>query len=229
MIGIALSYALAYYMRMPTNTTENLQLHRLAVLTSIDVVDSVRQADLDRATPCEGWNLLNLLAHMTIQHHGFAAAARGFGADMETWRVESVVDAVKAAPARAYSEAAHDVLEAFAADGVANAQFALPEFGEGAVFPGDMAMGFHFVDYVVHGWDVAASLGVPYELPGEVIAAVLPLALAVPDGDIRSGAGLPFARAIEGAEGDGLERILRHLGRRPNWRQRNSTAAVGEL
>ena len=100
-----------------------------------------------------------------------------------------MVDAVRADPGRAYSEAARDVLDAFAADGTADAPFALPEFGEGAVFPGAMAMGFHFVDYVVHGWDVAASLGVPYELPAEVVAAVLPLALAVPDGDFRTGAG----------------------------------------
>lgn len=66
------------------------------------------------------------------------------------------------------------MLDAFAADGTPEAQFALPEFGEGAMFPGEMAMGFHFVDYVVHGWDVAASLD--------------------------------------------FERILRHLGRRPDWR-----------
>ena len=72
-------------------------------------------------------------------------------------------------PVGAYADAAHDVLDAFAADGTADAPFALPEFGEGAVFPGAMAMGFHFVDYVVHGWDVAASLGVPYELPAEVV------------------------------------------------------------
>ena len=153
---------------------------------------------------------------MTVQHRGFAAAARGFGADPDTWRVESVVDAVRADPGRAYSEAAHDVLDAFAADGTADAPFALPEFGEGAVFPGEMAMGFHFVDYVVHGWDVAASLGVPYEMPADVVEAVLPLALAVPDGDFRSGDGAPFAPAIEAAGTDDFERILRHLGRRPD-------------
>jgi uncharacterized protein (TIGR03086 family) len=187
-------------------------------LTSIDVVDSVRTTDLDRETPCEGWDLADLLAHMTAQHRGFAAAARGFGADPDRWRVESVVDAVRADPPRAYAEAAHDVLDAFAADGTADASFALPEFGEGAVFPGAMAMGFHFVDYVVHGWDVAASLGVPYDLPAEVVEAVLPLALAVPDGDFRTMAGTPFAPAVELGGADDLERILRHLGRRPEWR-----------
>lgn len=155
---------------------------------------------------------------MTVQHRGFAAAARGLGADPDMWRVESVAAAVQADAARAYSQAAHDVLDAFAADGTPEAPLALPEFGEGAVFPGAMAMGFHFVDYVVHGWDVAASLGVPYELPVYVVDAVLPLALAVPDGDFRTADGAPFAPAVEAAGTDDLERMLRHLGRRPDWR-----------
>lgn len=205
---------------MPTSSVDISRLHRLAVLKSIDIVDSVQMTDLSRMTPCKGWNLADLLAHMTVQHRGFAAAARGLGADPDIWRVESVVDAVKADPARAYSEAAHDVLDAFAADGTAGAPFALPEFGEGAVFPGAMAMGFHFVDYVVHGWDVAASLGVPYELPADVVEAVLPLALAVPDGDFRTGDGAAFAPAVEAAGSDDFDRILRYLGRTPNWSQR---------
>jgi uncharacterized protein (TIGR03086 family) len=211
---------------MPTKATDLLSFHRTAVLQSIDVVDTVRLTDLDRTTPCDGWNLADLLAHMTVQHRGFAAAARGRGADPDVWLVENVLEPVRANPGRAYSEAAHDVLDAFSVDGTADAPFVLPEFGEGAVFPGTMAMGFHFVDYVVHGWDVAASLGVPFELPIDVIEAVLPLALAVPEGDIRTMAGAPFAPAVEqGGTGD-LNRILQHLGRRPNWPR--AAASVGE-
>ncbi len=202
---------------MRTTTSRDRLLHRIAVLQSVDIVSTVRPADLDLPTPCEGWNLGALLAHMTVQHRGFAAAARGLGADPEVWRPEAVVDAVASDPGRAYSEAAQDVLDAFAADGAADATFALPEFGEGAVFPGDMAMGFHFVDYVVHGWDVAASLGVPYELPADVVSAVLPIALAVPDGEFRTAEGAAFAPAVEPAGTDDFARILRHLGRRPDW------------
>jgi uncharacterized protein (TIGR03086 family) len=220
MIGIALSYTYAYHTPMPTTSISIRRLHRVAVLKSIDIVNDIGTADLDRATPCDGWTLLDLLAHMTVQHRGFAAAAKGFGANLDTWRVDSVLDAVKADPAGAYAQAAHDVLEAFAADGASDASFALPELGEGAVFPGEMAMGFHFVDYVVHGWDVAASLGVPFELPTDVVAAVLPLALAVPDGEFRATDGAPFGPAISAAGGDDLDRILRHLGRRPDWAQR---------
>lgn len=100
-----------------------------------------------------GWDLADLLTHMTAQHRGFAAAARGSGADPAIWQPEAVVAAIRTDPAGTYAAAAHDVLDAFAADD-SEATFALPDFGPGATFPGTMAMGFHFVDYVVHGWDV---------------------------------------------------------------------------
>jgi len=95
--------------------------------------------------------------------------------------------------------------------------FALPDFGPGATFPGAVAMDFHFIDYVVHGWDVAATLGAPYALPDDVVAAALPLAMFVPDGDYRAIDGAPFGPAVEAAGTDDFERILRHLGRRPDW------------
>jgi len=200
-------------------------LHRTAVLHSIDIVNAVAREDFGRPTPCGDWTLLDLLAHMTVQHRGFAAAARGAGADPENWNVDAVVDAVRADHARAYAGAAHDVIDAFAADGTPEALFQLPEFGEGAAIPGAMAMGFHFVDYVVHGWDVAASLGVLYELPADVIAAVLPLVLAVPDGEFRENPEVPFARAVDAPSVTNLDRILRHLGRSPDW-ARDSTERV---
>lgn len=220
MIGIAISYAFAYDMRMTTFSVQ----HRAAILASIDVVDGVRTDQLGQPTPCAGWNLGELLAHMTVQHRGFAAAARGFGDDLATWQPGTVASAIATDPAGTHAAAARDALEAFAAPGVDDAPFALPEFGSDAVFPGDMAMGFHFVDYVVHGWDVAATLGVGWDLPADVVDAVLPLVLAVPDGEFRTQAGSPFARALPPDAGSDLDRILRHLGRRPDWHPNCETA-----
>lgn len=200
-------------------------LHRVAVAASVDVVANVTVADLLSPTPCAGWDLGDLLTHMTVQHNGFAAAARGAGPDLAVWDPATVADAVRADPGGSYAAAAADVLEAFTADGVLDATFALPEFGEGAAVAGSMAIGFHFVDYVVHGWDVARSLGMPFMLPAEVIEAALPLALAVPDGDIRDADNSPFAHAvIEGKAASDLDRVLRHLGRSPAWRAEGVTA-----
>jgi uncharacterized protein (TIGR03086 family) len=192
--------------------------HRTAVLASVDIVDNVTPKDLHRATPCDGWNLSQLLAHMTVQHCGFAAAARGDGADPARWDTATVADAVAFDPAATYAAAAADVLDAFADERVLAASFALPEFGPDVAFPGPQAIGFHFVDYVVHGWDVARAVDAPFTLAADVISAVLPLVFAVPDGDIRTAPGSVFAPAIDAAEGvSDLNRALLHLGRSPAW------------
>jgi uncharacterized protein (TIGR03086 family) len=193
-------------------------LDRIAVLASVDVVSAVTSDDLSKVTPCVGWTLADLLAHMTVQHRGFAAAARGEGADPATWLPDTVAEAVAADPAGTYAAAAAAVIDAFAGAGVLDAAFALPEFGSGATFPGSMAIGFHYVDYVVHGWDVARTLGQSFELPVDVVAGALPMAFAVPDGDFRTSQNAVFGPAISSTEPtNDLDRILAHLGRSPQW------------
>lgn len=196
-----------------------LAQHRAAVHASVDAVAAVRPEHLTLATPCAEWNLADLLVHMTAQHHGFAAAARGNGADVSAWSGAPFREAIATDPAATYAAAARDVLEAFAADGIDEAPFALPEFGVDVTVPGATAMGFHFVDYVVHGWDVAAALGQPFSLPADVVAAALPVAMSVPDGDLRDADDSPFARAVPADDSDDdFARLLRHLGRNPEYR-----------
>src|ERR1700733_8501180 len=115
-------------MRMHTNQ-DIRPLHRIAVLASVDVVSAVTADDLAKPTPCAGWNLADLLAHMTVQHRGFAAAARGHGADEAIWHPTPIADAVAAAPAGTYSAAAAELIDAFAGDDVLDSEYALPEFG----------------------------------------------------------------------------------------------------
>lgn len=198
-------------------TSAALPLHRAAVQASVEAVNAVSLDDLDRPTPCAGWNLSALLAHMTVQHHGFAAAARG-GTDLGVWDPATVADAVASDPAGTYAAAADGVLNAFEADGVLETTFVLPEFGPGATFPGAMAISFHFVDYAVHGWDVARTIGAAFELQPDVVDAVLPIAFAVPDGEFRADEGSPFRRAVAVDDGaSDMDRLLAHLGRSPDW------------
>ena len=159
---------------MPTILATLLDAHRTAILASIDVVDQVRTEHLNRPTPCGDWTLAELLAHMTAQHLGFAAAAEG-STDARVWDPTTVLDSVTTDPGGSYAGAAHDILAAFAADGVADVQFRLPDLGPDVTVPGDMALGFHFVDYVVHGWDVAVTIGAAYRPPADVLTAVLPM------------------------------------------------------
>jgi uncharacterized protein (TIGR03086 family) len=195
-------------------TADIRELDRRAVLASAELVSRASIDDLDRATPCVGWTLGDLLAHMTVQHYGFAAAARGHGADLEVWRVRPLGDLAGSA----YAEATEHVIAAFAEDGVLEREFVLPEFRTGPVFPAASAIGFHFIDYVVHSWDVARTLGLPYTPDPDLLAAALPLAQAVPNGPERQEPGSAFRPSlpITGRAGT-LDQVLALLGRSPLW------------
>ncbi|MET7719156.1 TIGR03086 family metal-binding protein, partial [Streptomyces sp. NPDC005407] len=158
------------------------------------------------------------------QHHGFAAAARGEGQDPAHWEVRP---AGEGAPAR-YGEAAARVVAAFAAVDTPDRAFALPEFTRARTFPADRAVGFHLIDYVVHSWDVARSLGLPYAPGPELLAVALPIAHAVPTGDARIAPGSPFRPELVPAAGTGpLDRILAALGRSADWRPSDRRSVDG--
>jgi uncharacterized protein (TIGR03086 family) len=182
----------------------------IAVRAGADIVASITPADLGRPTPCRGWDLGALLAHMTTQHLGFAAAAAGHGGDPKVWRTVRL----GADPTRTYAESADRVRTAFAAADVLDRPFALPEISTEIEFPGRRAIGFHLVDYVAHGWDVATSMNVPFHLPSDVLELALPIAEAVPAGAARTAPGAAFAPVLPVADdADLLTRILARLGR----------------
>ncbi len=190
------------------------ELDSRAVTASVELVCGITAGDLGRATPCSDWTLGDLLAHMTVQHRGFAAAAAGRGADPDVWRTGRPA----ADPVTAYAEAAGVVLAAFAGDEVPDREFSLPEIATAMTFPGRQAIAFHLVDYVVHGWDVARSLGVGHHLDPEVLAVALKVAQAVPAGPGRLEPGAAFGPQIAApAEADPLGQIVALLGRSPDW------------
>jgi len=188
-------------------------LDALAVAASVDLVDRARPADLARPTPCADWTLHGLISHMAAQHYGFAAAAAGDG-DLARWRPRRL----GSDPAADYRAAAQAVLAAFAADGVLDRRFPLPEFAPGALFPARQAVSFHFIDYVVHSWDVAKTLGLEARFPADLLNTALPVARAVPGGEYRLAPGAAFAPAVTGPGGSPLDQVVALLGRSPDWK-----------
>ncbi len=195
-------------------TSDIRELDERAVLASVEVVSAATAADLGRPTPRSGWTLADLLAHMTAQHDGFAAAAQGRGGDLDAWQAGPASDD----PVADYAAAAGRVIAAFGAPGTADRTFELPEILPGFGFPAAQAISFHFIDYVVHGWDVARSLGLAYEPDADVIEAALPVAQSVPDGKLRLQPGSAFLPGLPAPSGAAtLDRILALLGRSPAW------------
>ncbi|MGC0419436.1 TIGR03086 family metal-binding protein [Embleya sp. AB8] len=192
------------------------ELDRRALHVAQKVVDRVTVDQLSLPTPCSAWDLGQLLAHMTGQNHGFAAAARGERTDSSAW----VDRPVGAEPGKVFAASAAEIVAAFADAGALEREWWLPEVRGGQSFPGAEAMGFHFVDYVVHAWDVAAAIGVTVEFDADLLTAVLPIAEAVPGGTARTRPGASFAPALSLDRPDEpatLDQVLRVLGRSPNW------------
>ncbi|WP_405489804.1 TIGR03086 family metal-binding protein [Nocardia sp. NBC_00511] len=200
------------YEELLASGPELIDFDARAVRTSIDIVSRLHLDDLDAPTPCAGWALRDLLEHMIAQHRGFAAAAHGEGG-IAAWKPQPL----SADPIGEYRDAAEQVLAAFAEPGALQRQMPLPEIQGGIVIPASLGVSFHFIDYVVHAWDVARSLDVPVDFDADLLTAALPVAEAVPRGEAREVPGASFAPLIETPGASGLDRILAVLGRSPGW------------
>ncbi len=188
-----------------------LDLDRRALAASGDLVARVSADQLDGPTPCAEWALRDLVRHMVAHNHGFAAAARGGEVPASVWDGRPVGDD----PYPRYLESATTVSDAFAAPGALDRRIDLPGLG---AFPGRIALGFHFVDYLVHGWDVAASIGAAIEPDDELTATALKFASRWPDTPQTRGPGAPFGPRIDVPAGaPPFDRLLGLLGRSPSW------------
>lgn len=186
-----------------------LELHGRTMRHSVVVVSQIHDDQWELPTPCAGWTLRDLLAHMTTENHGFAAAARG---SREPWAPHVFGED----PRRDYAVSADDVVTAFAA---AAPEFWLPNISTSVPFPAGKAIGFHLLDYVVHTWDVAASLGRTVALEDDLVAAAQEVAdQDVPDNERRHRPGAGFQPSVK-VPGDAspLAHLLAFLGRDPEW------------
>lgn len=172
----------------------------------------VRQAaagDLGAATPCEGWDLRDLLTHLVEENRRFAAAvtlSSGASIAGPAGPGRSVSDP---ALAEAWDRSATELRAAFAA-----AEPTAPVRLEG--FPPltvDLALRMQLLDTVVHTWDVAQSVGQAHHPADELVDFVAGFAAAIAQ---RSPDGTPgvFAPPAPAADGDPWHRALADLGRR---------------
>lgn len=196
-----------------TELSEIRDGHTRAVRLTAHIADQITPNDLTRATPCAGWTLADLLAHMIVQHRGFAAAATGAPSPLADWEPRPL----SPDPVADFDSAADEVITAFADDTVADREIWLPELAR-QPFPVTDALTFQLVDDVVHAWDLARALDVPLHVEPDLAEAALVIALRVPADPARRGAGFPFAAGRPApSDASALDRTLLALGRSPAW------------
>jgi uncharacterized protein (TIGR03086 family) len=114
---------------------------------------------LDRPTPCAEWTIRELFEHTIFFMDMFAASA---GAPVEDGTVAGT-------PLERFDVAAKRNLAAWTSLADPSATLSL-SFGD---FPADLSAGMNQMESLVHGWDLAASLGLPFAWPADLTDAAL--------------------------------------------------------
>lgn len=150
----------------------------------------------ERPTPCQDWTVGAVFDHMIGAMQMFTGAAGGDPADERD-----------GTPLERFDRAAGRNVDAWRHQ-AEEAAVTLP-FG---TFPAAVARGINQMDSLVHGWDLAAALGVPIDLPDDLAEA----ALASAHVSVPASRGHVFAAEVTPPT-DGLaDRLLCFTGRDPS-------------
>jgi uncharacterized protein (TIGR03086 family) len=127
---------------------EMLTLHDGALADTTALVERAARGDLGIATPCDGWDLADLLSHMIGQNLGFAAAVATGDAEEAAYAGPDVT------PANAVGQwdASAEALRAAFGGADETAVVRLAEF-DIQVTPA-IALSMQLLDAAVHAWDV---------------------------------------------------------------------------
>jgi uncharacterized protein (TIGR03086 family) len=174
------------------------------------VVAGVPADGWQRATPCELWDVTQVLQRAAGDQVGYVSKITGGpGPAYDPFAPSgtldgSVSDLLEPALARS--------AEAFAALDPADAQVQvpLPPF----VLPARIAVEAAALDAAIHAWDIAVATGQPSPLTPALARALHPTAAALVE-PLRGFAYSPPIKPL--ADADEMTALLNYLGRRADW------------
>ena len=182
---------------------DSLQALEVAFANTGRVIAGVRADQWQTGTPCEKWDVRQLVDHVTSVVQMFGAAAANESAPPRD------TDGIGDDPAATFRESAAVTLTAWRARDSVGGDVTLPL---GPV-PAKYAIGINLVDACVHGWDIAIATGQDPGLDDQACE----LALAVSEQLLPTvGRRDRFAEAVTVPVGaPATDRLVAYLGRRP--------------
>ncbi|MBF6185901.1 MULTISPECIES: TIGR03086 family metal-binding protein [Nocardia] len=140
-----------------TETPTRTVLDDLAstIATLADLVATIGPDHWQAATPCPAWTARDLVNHLVLGTRLCTAALTGTSESAAGTLDPALVDALGADPASAYRSAGEALLAAFGRPGAADRIVHMP-FG---AVPGTVAAHLRLTEELVHGWDLATTLG----------------------------------------------------------------------
>lgn len=180
--------------------------YQRALLATGHIVAGVRPEQLADPTPCRDWDVRLLLNHIIGGNHTFAEVARGGRPDPSG----VMEDYTRPNPGANYLTSAEAVLAAWAEPGAMTRKVHMP-FGD---IPGSAAVSIHFLDIVVHGWDLARATGQDTTIDPDLAAEALDISRDLLSPELRD-IGV-FGPEVPASDDDPLHaRLVAFMGRRP--------------
>ncbi len=158
--------------------------------------------DLDRPTPCAGWRLDDLLAHMEDALDAFGEGAAG------------TIGLHSTAPTPARRRVATLQAKARALHGAWAAAGADPVLVGGVPMPVLAVSRLAAVEIAVHGWDVSRTTNACAPLSESLADALLPVAVCLADTAAEGSFAPPLPARVGASAG---ERLLAALGREASY------------
>ncbi|GAA1678457.1 TIGR03086 family protein [Mycolicibacterium murale] len=175
-----------------------------------DVLADVADHHLDGPTPCPEMTVGDLVAHLGMLAVAFAAAARKDLGPLTDTSPEDQPAQLTPDWRHAYPEHLADLARAWqdpsAWEGMTRAG--------GVDLPGDVAGSVALAEVVIHGWDVARSIGRHYDVDDATARACLHHLAAF---DTAGTEGLFGPAVAVDAAAPVLDRIVGRSGRDPQW------------
>jgi uncharacterized protein (TIGR03086 family) len=168
-------------------------------------VTRIDDAELTNPTPCEDWTVRDLVRHMNVEHESVIAGVL-------PRRYEPVND-----PRTDFAYTAARWVVALEQAGQA---VTVPKVGR--VVPVERVLSIHFVDMLVHRWDLAEALGRECVVPGVLTGAAAPIATAItrPGSPLVGPGGEYHFPLPDNLAQSSIDRIAARLGRDLQWNSR---------
>jgi uncharacterized protein (TIGR03086 family) len=159
------------------------------------IVAGVRPEQAHQPTPCQDYEVTQLLDHLVGWAVNFADKANGVTPAADPTGMTAGDD-----PRATYHDAAARLVDGYRAG------------GEGAT-----PLGVVLMETVTHGWDLAVATGQPTPYPDDAVEAALAAGQGMLQPKYR-GEGQPFGDEVEvSSSGSPVDRLVAFMGRDPGW------------
>jgi uncharacterized protein (TIGR03086 family) len=188
----------------PTDA-ELAERHAQALATTALFVRGVGFQQLTAPTPCEGWDVRDLLNHLVGGNFWVRPLVSGETIDHVGDRLDG--DLLGDDILEAYDRSAEEAAGAFLAPGALGQPVAV-SYGP---VPARVYCGHRLIDVLIHGWDLARATGQDATLPSDLVEVCT--RVVAPQAELLAGSGA-FGTLVElGDDADPQARLLAVLGR----------------